>query len=91
MLTQANITAAIAGTCAAIHADSDDRHLSYLPLAHIFETIVQSLTIAVGGSIALYHGDVKGLIDDAKAAQPTIFVGVPRVYERVYSVINVSS
>ena len=30
------------------------------------------------------QGDVKLVIDDIGALKPTLFVGVPRVYDRVY-------
>jgi len=30
-------------------------------------------------------GDVKAVIDDIAALRPTIFIGVPRVYDRIYA------
>jgi len=37
-----------------------------------------------GGSVGYYQGDVDKLIDDIQALRPTVFVGVPRVFQRIY-------
>ncbi len=31
------------------------------------------------------QGDIRSLMDDVAALKPTLFVGVPRVFERVYN------
>jgi long-chain acyl-CoA synthetase len=38
--------------------EEKDVHLSYLPMAHIFERIVQGFVIYCGGSIGFFTGDV---------------------------------
>lgn len=63
---------------------SDDVHISYLPLAHIFERIVLTALITVGASIGFYQGDTLKLMDDIAVLRPTIFVSVPRLFNRVY-------
>lgn len=62
-----------------------DRHLSYLPLAHIFECLVETTLLNNGASIAYYQGNIKKLTDDWLAIRPTIIAGVPRVFSKVYS------
>jgi long-chain acyl-CoA synthetase len=64
--------------------NENDVHLSYLPLAHIFERIVMATIIYYGGSIGFYQGDVLKLTDDAAALKPTIFASVPRLYNKIY-------
>jgi len=39
----------------------------------------------VGASIGYWRGDIKGLLDDIGALRPTVFIAVPRVYDRIYS------
>ncbi len=39
----------------------------------------------VGASIGYWQGDPKKILDDVDALKPTLFCGVPRVYERVYN------
>lgn len=63
----------------------EDVFLSYLPLAHIFDRVAEEALLAKGGSIGYWQGDVKQLMDDVGALRPTIFVGVPRIFDRIYS------
>ncbi|KAI4315525.1 hypothetical protein L6164_028323 [Bauhinia variegata] len=62
-----------------------DVYLSYLPLAHIFDRVVEELFIWHGASIGFWRGDVKLLIEDIGELKPSIFCAVPRVLDRVYS------
>nr|GMD23571.1 long chain acyl-CoA synthetase 4-like [Ipomoea batatas] len=62
-----------------------DVYLSYLPLAHIFDRVIEELFISKGASIGFWHKDVKQLIDDIKELKPTAFCAVPRVLDRIYS------
>lgn len=62
----------------------DELHLSYLPLAHIFERLIVHLLVALGASIGFYRGDVQNLLDDVAALKPTGFLCVPRVCSRIY-------
>nr|GMD25012.1 long chain acyl-CoA synthetase 4-like [Ipomoea batatas] len=55
-----------------------DVYLSYLPLAHIFDRVIEELFISKGASIGFWHKDVKQLIDDIKELKPTAFCAVPR-------------
>ena len=70
--------------CAGLQLYPTDRYLSYLPLAHIFETMVEHALFAVGGAIGFFNGNIKLLADDIVTLKPTLFVGVPRVYQRFY-------
>ena len=59
------------------------RHLSYLPLAHILERLVCQLATSMGASIGVYQGDVAKVLDDAQALNPTVFICVPRVCNKI--------
>ncbi|KAF9394054.1 hypothetical protein CPC16_000299 [Podila verticillata] len=61
-----------------------DTHISYLPLAHCFERLCQSIMIAGAAKIGYYQGDTLKLLDDVGVLQPTIFVSVPRLFNRIY-------
>lgn len=63
----------------------DDVYLSYLPLAHIFDRVVEEMFIFTGASIGFWQGNVKHLVEDIGALKPTIFCAVPRVLERIYT------
>ncbi|KAJ7952141.1 Long chain acyl-CoA synthetase [Quillaja saponaria] len=62
-----------------------DVYLSYLPLAHIFDRVIEELFIWHGASIGFWRGDVKLLLEDIAVLKPSIFCAVPRVLDRVYS------
>ena len=67
--------------------NSEIVHFSYLPLHHIFERMVMlGLTIA-GGKAGFYGGDTRQLSSDAKILRPTIFVAVPRILSKMYSIV----
>ncbi|XP_074285832.1 putative CoA ligase CCL6 [Silene latifolia] len=63
----------------------DDVFFSFLPLAHIFDQIMETFSISRGASIGFWQGDVRYLLEDLQELKPTIFCGVPRVFDRLYS------
>ncbi|KAF3681082.1 Long chain acyl-CoA synthetase 5 [Capsicum annuum] len=63
----------------------EDVYFSFLPLAHIFDQIIETYCIYRGASIGFWQGDVRYLIEDLLVLKPTIFCGVPRVYDRIYT------
>ncbi|KAJ6667960.1 hypothetical protein lerEdw1_016281 [Lerista edwardsae] len=65
----------------------EDVHISYLPLAHMFERMVQSVVYCHGGRIGFFQGDIRLLSDDMKALRPTIFPVVPRLLNRMHDKI----
>eukprot|EP00484_Ammonia_sp_Unknown_P020908 CAMPEP_0197030740 /NCGR_PEP_ID=MMETSP1384-20130603/9906_1 /TAXON_ID=29189 /ORGANISM="Ammonia sp." /LENGTH=817 /DNA_ID=CAMNT_0042460143 /DNA_START=22 /DNA_END=2475 /DNA_ORIENTATION=+ len=64
------------------YIDEDGVHISYLPLAHMYEKLVELIILVKGARIGYWSGDVLTLLDDIVAAKPTIFMGVPRVYQK---------
>ncbi|XP_077233193.1 putative CoA ligase CCL6 isoform X2 [Tasmannia lanceolata] len=65
-----------------------DSYFSFLPLAHVFDQIIETYCIYKGASIGFFRGDVRYLVEDIQELKPTIFCGVPRVYDRIYTGIN---
>ncbi|KAG0197498.1 hypothetical protein BGX28_009041 [Mortierella sp. GBA30] len=61
-----------------------DTHISYLPLAHVFERLSQAVMISGAARIGYYQGDTLKLLDDVAVLQPTVFVSVPRLFNRIY-------
>jgi len=60
------------------------RHYSYLPLAHIFELMVELACVNMGLGIAFTQGNIKLLAEDLGLVQPTLFIGVPRIYGKFF-------
>lgn len=63
----------------------EDSYLSFLPLAHIFDRIIEEYFIYQGASIGYWQGDPKLLIEDLQELKPSLFAGVPKVFDRIYT------
>lgn len=90
MISNESIMTLIAGVdrllnCMNEQLKPEDVYLSYLPLAHIFDRVIEELFIFNGASIGFWRGDVKLLIEDIGELKPTIFCAVPRVLDRIYT------
>ncbi len=67
----------------------DDTILAYLPLAHIFEFVVEQIALYFG--VLMGYGSPRTLSDasmrnckgDIRELRPTILVGIPAVWEMV--------
>lgn len=88
MLTHTNLISNAASLEDELEATTGDTHISYLPLAHIYERTTLYTCLHNGVAIGFYRGDVLGLLDDVAALQPTIFNSVPRLWNRIYDRIN---
>lgn len=84
LLTHGNLLADAAGVVTRLAILPTDVHISYLPLAHSFERLTMNLICYFGASAGFYRGDVKQLFDDIQALRPTMFVSVPRLWNRLY-------
>jgi long-chain acyl-CoA synthetase len=62
----------------------DDVHISYLPLAHVMERCDEVMMIYSGAKIGYYQGDTLKLLDDIAELKPTLFISVPRLFNRIY-------
>ncbi|KAK8789856.1 hypothetical protein WA158_006636 [Blastocystis sp. Blastoise] len=61
--------------------------ISYLPLSHSYESAIEFVCLIAGARIAYFSGFMSKLLEDITIARPTIMIGVPRIYERIYQEI----
>ena len=66
----------------------DDVFLSCLPLAHAFERTVGYYLPMIGGATVAYARSIEALSEDFRTIRPTVFLGVPRLYERACTAIR---
>uniref|UniRef100_A0A8C1CY42 Long-chain-fatty-acid--CoA ligase n=1 Tax=Cyprinus carpio carpio TaxID=630221 RepID=A0A8C1CY42_CYPCA len=88
MITHGNVVS----NCSAfikVHCmlNQTDIHISYLPLAHMFERVVEGVLLVHGARIGYFQGDIRLLMDDLKTLKPTIFPVVPRLLNRMFDKI----
>ncbi len=84
MLTHNNIASNVRAS-AMVHPVGDtDSTVSFLPLSHILQRMVDYFFFWVGCTIA-YPRSMDTLVADMKVIRPTVVVSVPRVYEKIYN------
>ena len=82
MLTHGNIASNLNLSTGAFHWGLQDACISYLPLSHITARHVDYALFCHGATVA-YCSPFDTLPQALREIRPTIFVGVPRVYEKV--------
>lgn len=82
MLTHGNIASNLEQTTHLFRFDENDSYVSFLPLSHVTARHVDYLIYACGATCA-YCGKVEKLMPAFTSVKPTIFVAVPRLYERI--------
>jgi long-chain acyl-CoA synthetase len=58
-----------------------DSALSVLPLSHSFER--QAMNMYLHHGMSVYFGELETLGEYLRDVKPTVFVGVPRIYEKI--------
>ncbi len=64
------------------------RIVSYLPLCHVAEQIATNFTQLATGGQAFFCGDLTQIKDYLTDVRPTIFLGVPRVWEKFQAALE---
>lgn len=87
MLSHHNLLWTATTAAKQMNLTHDDESLSFLPLAHLLEHYVFFSTLVIGGTIN-YAESIDKLSQNLGEVRPTIMIGVPRVYEKIYSRIQ---
>jgi long-chain acyl-CoA synthetase len=87
MLSHNNLHSNVRASTQALPVDGSDLTLSFLPLSHVFQRMVDYLLFNRGCTIA-YARSIETVSEDLKAVRPTIVVSVPRLYEKVYAKVT---
>ena len=87
LLTHANIGSNVRVCRTLLDISDTDATLSFLPLSHVFQRMVDYVFFNVGCTIA-YARDMTTVAEDLKVVRPTVVASVPRLYERVYNAVT---
>lgn len=83
MLSHQNLVSNFIATCQRNYLTTGSRALSFLPISHIYERMINYHFQYLG--IALYYAENMGsIMENIKEVQPHIFTTVPRLLERIY-------
>lgn len=89
MLSNLNLASTAQAGCDLIGGVTpDDTIVSYLPLSHIAEQMFTLHLPLTSGAKVYFCDDLKKIKDALVVAHPTIFLGVPRVWEKFKSALE---
>ena len=80
MLSFYNMAYAAEGGMEVLGVSSEERMLSYLPLAHVFERTFVELASLYAGFHLYFAESLDTFVQDLQRAQPTLFLSVPRLW-----------
>jgi long-chain acyl-CoA synthetase len=84
MLTHANLVSNLIDSSSHLSFAHEDSALSVLPLSHVLERMAMYMYLYHG--MATYFGESLDTIGpNLREAKPTIFVGVPRIFEKIFA------
>jgi len=84
MLSQRNICSDIVATTQVVDVREDDVTLSILPLHHTYECTVNFLLMLYSGVRVSFCEGLRYIVANMKEVRPTVMVGVPLIYEKMY-------
>jgi long-chain acyl-CoA synthetase len=87
MLTHSNLVSNLVDCSGHLSFGEHDIALSVLPLSHVFER--QALYMYLYHGMAVYYAEaIEKLGVNMREVRPTILVGVPRIFEKIYARIR---
>jgi long-chain acyl-CoA synthetase len=84
MLSHENLISNVIDAGEKYNFTDQDKALSVLPLSHVFERTGMYLYIFNGMSV-YFAESIDKVADNLQEVRPTMFVGVPRIFEKVYA------
>jgi long-chain acyl-CoA synthetase len=85
LLSQRNIVSNVQAALAVIALGPTDTALSCLPLSHLLERTAGLHAMLHAGVSIAYAESVDTLAQNLLEVQPTVMIGVPRLYEKLYA------
>ena len=87
MLTHANLVSNLIDSCGHLSIGEEDTVLSVLPLSHVYER--QAMYMYLHHGMAVYFAEsLQTVASNLREVRPTIVVGVPRMFEKIYQRIQ---
>jgi long-chain acyl-CoA synthetase len=87
MLTHSNLVSNLIDSSGHLSFGEQDTALSVLPLSHVFER--QAMYMYLHQGIAVYFAEsLQTVGPNLREVRPTVLVGVPRIFEKIYARIR---
>ncbi|MEO0605232.1 MAG: AMP-binding protein, partial [Myxococcota bacterium] len=88
MLSPRNALAVVPDLAKDLAATQDDCLLSYLPLCHVAEKIYSVFLPLETGAIVHFGESIETVQQDLAEVSPTVFLGVPRIWEKMHASVT---
>jgi long-chain acyl-CoA synthetase len=90
MLTHSNLVSNLIDSSGQLSFANDDSALSVLPLSHVLERLAMYMYLYHG--MAVYFAEsLETIGPNLREVKPTIFVGVPRIFEKIFDRVKQKS
>ncbi|WP_421926516.1 AMP-dependent synthetase/ligase [Neoaquamicrobium sediminum] len=89
MMSYGNIRAQAIAITERLGLDASTTHLSYLPLCHVAEQMTTLMAPVYLGSQINFGESIRTVQEDLREVAPNMFLGVPRIWEKLHSSIHI--
>ncbi len=89
MISHANLVASGRAFVEVLGAARGDEVLSYLPLCHVAERLISVIDGVWAGLVVNFGEGGPSFPNDLRDVQPTFFLGVPRVWEKMLATVEI--
>ena len=89
MISYRNIRGVVPGIVDRLQLQAGTTHLSYLPLCHVAEQMLTTFVPVYIGSQVNFGESIRTVQEDLREVAPTMFLGVPRIWEKLHASINI--
>ena len=88
LITAANVLSTANAVMPMMQIGPRDTLLSYLPLCHVAEKIFTFFLPLSSGAVVHFGESINTVRDDLREVAPTIFLGVPRIWEKIHASVT---
>ena len=89
MLSYRNMRGVAPGIADRLSMDAGSVHLSYLPLCHVAEQMLSTFVPIYLGAQVNFGESIRTVQEDLREVAPTVFLGVPRIWEKLHASISI--
>ena len=88
MLTHGNLLWAVDSLGTSIPVNENDEFISFLPLSHIVERLISVVAPLYRGYPVSFTENLDTVMQNMQEIRPTVFFAVPRIWEKMFSLVE---
>ncbi len=89
MISWRNMRGVVPGIAERLQLQAGASHLSYLPLCHVAEQMLTTFVPLFLGCTVNFGESIRTVQEDLREVAPSMFLGVPRIWEKLHSSITI--